>query len=460
MKGGIPLARPMFARWLGFARWLVLWAAGTAVLGIAATVRADDLGRSAAASDAALPPASDPGADEAPPGSTLRGDAEMRFRGMGGSHLSDLGQGYDSANSGWYQRSRLGILLEHSQLSAYLQLQSSGALGAAGPGADPMPLGLQQGWLRARAQFAQELWLDAGRLVLDYGAGRQIGAYDFDTIGQAFDGVRAHYAIPKRLIAEVFAARLKPGAAGSDVRRGLSGTHLTATPNELLKAELYVLYLVDDNAAERSGLLTMGSRVVGGPWLGLSGEVEGAVQIGEHRHADSRHPTDRLAWMAASELNYRLDGRIPLSFSLFGHVFSGDDDATDATDRAWQPLYPSKDAVVGLLRVFEPSNLAQAGARLQWQSPSPAWPLTISADVRRSLAAAHGKMPVFGGDSVPGDRGWQDLASEVDLRVRWRVLPGSELMVAASGLVGSSMLARTYGADRALLALLQWTTRL
>lgn len=391
---------------------------------------------------------------------SLRADAEMRFRGAGGSHLDGLGDSYRNANTGWFQRSRVGLLLEHEQLAAYLQLQSSGALGAAGPGSDPMPLGMQQGWLRARAQFAEELWLDAGRFVLDYGAGRQIGAYDYDAVGQSFDGVRAHYAIAKRLTAEVFSARLKPGAAGSEVRRGLSGTHLSATPGELLKAEVYVLYLVDDNADERSNLLTMGSRLVGGPWLGLSAEVEGAVQVGERRHSLNLRPTDRVAWMAAGEANYRITGRIPVSFGLFGHIFSGNNDATDTTDRAWQPLYPSKDLLVGLLRVFNPSNLAQAGARLQWTSPNPAWPLTISADGRQSLAGAGGAMPAFGGAAVPGDHGWQSLATEVDMRVRWRVLASSELMVAAASLVGSSLLVREYHMDRAAMALLQWTTRL
>jgi hypothetical protein len=123
----------------------------------------------------------------------------LRVRARQTTRLHGLPAGLDEVREGAFHRVRLGASFQREDLSAYLQLQSAGAMGDAGPDDEPLTVGLQQGWLRWDPQGWRGLRVSAGRMALEFGAGRQIGRYDYHEIGHAFDGLDVGWAIGRYL---------------------------------------------------------------------------------------------------------------------------------------------------------------------------------------------------------------------------------------------------------------------
>ncbi len=390
----------------------------------------------------------------------LQWDAELRFRGERTWGLGEAEPLLASKHHGWFQRSRLGARLERDSLSAVIQLQSSSVLGAAGPGSDPLPLGLQQGWLRARLPWGSDTWFEAGRMTLEFGAARQIGRYDFDAVGQAFDGARLHFGLARHLQVDAFAAQLRRTAGQPERQRVLGGVHLGATPHDTVLTELYVLYLHDDEPAQDTHLLTMGTRLRLTPVTPVELEAEAAVQTGQQRQRGAILASDHLAWMAAATLTGHSRSALAVDGGLFAHAFSGDDDPSDSVRRAWRQLYPSRDAIVGLMQQFATSNLAEAGARVSIDGQPSNWPLGLEAQVRRSHAIAQDLLPGLSGGSLQTLRGWQALGWGGDVRLRWQPLPRSEWMIAVAWFHGSEAVRSERRLDTGLSGWLQWTTTL
>ncbi|MBM4342848.1 MAG: alginate export family protein [Deltaproteobacteria bacterium] len=393
-----------------------------------------------------------------PAAEPYRLDAQLRLRGSAGRRLATLGPGFAAKTQGWFQRSRLGVSFDRGDLAARVQLQSSSAFGVAQPGSDPVALGLQQGWLRARVPALGEAWVDAGRLALQYGLGRQIGDYDFDLVGHAFDGVRAHYGLGGQLAVDGLAVKLRRAAGQPDLERNLAGAYLTGRPSDAFSADLYFLYLQDGASIEDAELLTMGARLDLTPARWLAADLEAAVQIGEVTVANVREPQDHLAWMAAGQVSLTGQFGVDMGVSAVGQMFSGDDQPADRTRRAWRPLYPSRDRLVGLLQLLDPSNLLQVGGA--WHVAVPAWGghMRAECDVRINRAAAAGPLPAFGGGALgQGGQGWVALGTQADLKLRWGVDTGRELLGAVAVFAPDAALARERNAQTALLILLQWT---
>ena len=384
-------------------------------------------------------------------------DAQLRLRGAAGHNLAPIASGVVAKTAGWFQRSRLGVQFDHSSLLAYVQLQSSSAFGVAQPGADPVALGLQQGWLRARLPQLDQAWIDAGRLALEYGSGRQIGRYEFDQIGHAFDGVRSHFAYEKRLAVDGLAVKLRRAAGQPDHERNLAGLYLTGRPSDAFAADLYFLYLSDGAEAENARLLTMGARLDLTPTPWLAADLEAAVQIGDVTVATAHDPQDHLAWMAAGQLAMTGKLWVDTGLAVVAQVFSGDDDPKDRTRRAWKALYPSRDRLLGLLAALEPSNLQQLGGNVFVAAPSWGGTFRGELDVRLNRALAAGPLPAFGGGALAGSDGWHALGAQADLRLRWTAQSGPELMAAMAVFWPSDALRRDRNTQTATLALLQWT---
>ncbi len=411
--------------------------------------------------EAALAMAGAPAADSEPAArpaaEPYRLDAELRLRGAAGRRLATLAPGFAAKSQGWFQRSRLGVSFDRGDLAARVQLQSSSAFGVAQPGTDPVALGLQQGWLRARVPALGETWVDAGRLALQYGVGRQIGHYDFDLVGNAFDGVRVHYGLGGRLNVDALAVKLRRAAGQPDLERNLSGAYLTGRPSDAFGADLYFLYLQDGASAEDAALLTMGARLDLTPVSWLAADLEAAVQIGEVTVANVREPQDHLAWMASGQVVVTGKVGVDMGLAAIGQVFSGDDQPVDRTRRAWRPLYPSRDRLVGVLQLLEPSNLLQVGGT--WHASLPVWEGTLRAelDVRQNRAAAAGPLPGFGGGALGSGQGWATIGRQADLRLRWGSQAGRELLAAVAFFAPDAALAHERNVQTAVLLLLQWT---
>lgn len=392
-----------------------------------------------------------------PEAATVKLDAELRLRGTAGHGLANFAPGYETRNIGWFQRSRLGAAFDQSGMAAYVQLQSSSALGTAGPGSDPIALGLQQGWLRATVPGLADAHVDAGRLALEFGAGRQIGRYEFDHVGHAFDGVRAHFGLQKRMDIDVFGAKLRRAAGQPDLERNLAGVYLAGQPSDAFRPELYVLYLEDGSATERVRLLTLGTRLELAPVPWLWGDLEAAVQLGSATQVDTHEPQDQLSWMAATELRVQGQLATAMSVALIGQMFSADSDPKDKSRRGWRPLYPSRNTVVGTMQLFETTNLQQFGVVWRTSSTWRGLQLRTELDIRSDRSATDGQLPGLGGGTLGDTPGWQTVGTQGDAAVRliWR--PGTELAALASVFVPTRAIQAERRLERAKLAMLQWT---
>lgn len=382
-------------------------------------------------------------------------DAELRFRASSSSHLQDLQAGQDGSRRGLFERIRLGAGFRREVLSAYLQLQSNGALGDAGPGEQPLPIGLQQGLVRLDVSGVKGMRLDAGRMALEFGAARMIGRYDFHGTSNAFDGLRLRVGIEEVLDVDLLAVKIRRNSAHPDKERNLAGLYATGLPVENLRADLYFLYLGDNNDAGQAHLLTMGLRLDWRATSFLCLELEAALQAGDVQPAASERLLDHVASAVAGTLT--LDGRrwLPAIFKLHGQSYSGDAAPGDAIDSGWRPLYPSLDEVVGLLQIFRQTNLTQAGGRLRIPLNSQ---LDLDVDSIVSWSRTGTALPGFGDRVLPGDGSWLLLGPEVDLRLRWTWRRGSEVLLAAGFFVPETALREHLGVSMARQLLLQWTS--
>ncbi len=427
---------------------------------VLAMVAATALGSRGWAQEALPSPSVDSASPSASSPAALTVDCEIRLRGTEGRNLDSLEAGLASRSRGWFQRSRLRATLARSNLQGVVQVQSAGALGAAAPGADPMPLGLQTGYAQIQLPWLSDAWLRGGRQPMEYGAGRQVGLYDFDSVGQAFDGLRAHMARQDWLEVDVFALKLRRTPGQQDQDRALTGAYLVGRPRDSVRADLYFFYLSDRSGQEAVRLLTMGARAVAAPLAWFEAEGEVAVQSGSLGLVTAVEPQSQLSWMAAGQLQLRHGQTAPMRWTAFAHHFAGDAKPDDKIRTAWRPLYPSRDQVVGLMQLFQPSNLQQVGLRWGAEIAPGRQQLELALNGRLSRAEAGAALPGLGTAPLGGAAGWQPLGWEADATAAWKVLPHSQVLAGIAVFVPSEQLRLQRHLDTAVLALLQWTSAL
>ncbi len=388
--------------------------------------------------------------DAAGDSGTARLDADLRMRSLLSRGLEALPAGLDVRRSGAYHRVRLGSDLRAGSFDARVELQGAGAFGAAGPLEAPLQVGLQQAWLRWRTTRARTaISVEAGRMALQYGSGRQIGRYDFHPTGHAFDGVRVRGELDRVLVVDLLATRLRRDPNQQGVDRGLYGVLATAQPTGSLTGDVYLLVLRDGDESGRHQLQTMGLRLQWEPWGVALAELETAAQFGR-RSDDAPDAEDRFAHMIAARLGAFGTLGLPFGGGLMVELYSGDDDPDDGVERAWRPLYPDQDRIVGLLQRFSPSNLRAFGGWLELGARE-----RLSARVEGRLFAQLAAPRV-------GDRGsgWQAIAGEIDGRVRWTMAAGQQLELAAGvSLPSADPASGTPALPLGAVVMLQWRGR-
>ncbi|MCO4760982.1 MAG: alginate export family protein [Myxococcales bacterium] len=387
---------------------------------------------------------------------TFRWDADLRFRGAVGIHLKDLQAGQDDRVQGVFQRLRLGSRVSTTDLEARLQLQVSGAFGEKGPGEQPVPVGLQAGSLRWKLPAAQGLTFEVGRMALEFGSGRHIARYDFHDEGNAYDGFRLQYSAEPWLRVDTLGVKLRRTSAQPDKERTLFGLYLVGKPFKPVTTDVYLLILRDGGDQGRIDLQTMGLRLEFKPNPHFRVEFEGAVQFGSRQPVSEKAPLDHLAGAMAAELEFAGRLGVQLAGGLRAQQYSGDDGTEANLSRAWRPLYPDVVRHVGLLQLFAQSGLRQLGA---WLRVGDSGRLYIEADARLNASPGGAQAPGFSRPKLgkAGD-GWVSLGSEVDVRLVWRALSSSRLMLATGMFAPSSELAAKIGGRLARQVLLQWTS--
>ena len=387
-------------------------------------------------------------------------DAEVRVRASAPHHLSALEPGADVVRSSVFHRERLGAAFAQGPVDAHVQFQASGAFGDSDPGTSQLPqVGLQQAVVRLQAPTLKWLSAEMGRMVLDYGAGRMIGAYDFQAASNVFDGMRVRMSYQKYLDIDLIAVKLRRNSTEPDQDRNLFGAYMTGQPHEHLRAELYVLYLVDGTANGHAYLTTMGTRLDWHPAHWLSGEIEAALQVGAEDKAGHGDRQSLIGSAFFGEIASHVPvGHGSISFAPFTQFYSGAPTPTGnvQTATAWRPLYPSLDQVVGLLQLFKQTNLLQNGGRIRWQA---APTLALDLNGRASASRDNAPLPGFGNPTLTGDGGWRMLGTEFDLLARWQLLRSSELFVGAGLFLPADSVKTIVGKDVASQILAQWTSR-
>ncbi len=398
-------------------------------------------------------------ADNGSTGSKL--DAELRFRGSKTAYLGNSTAGQDAVRSGFFDRMRLGANFVSPNVTAYMQLQASGAFGDSGVNLSPLPIGLQQGVIQLRLPGVKNLDLNVGRMALEFGAGRMIGRYDFHETGHAFDGIDAHLGIDKVLDLHAIVVKIRRNSAQPDYERSMGGIYLQTTPIASLQADVYFLYLIDNKLGEagkpneKDRLLTMGARIGWQPAHWLEFEGEAAVQVGEFQQEGQLDRQDLLATALVGQLTLKRQGHLPQRLSMYGQMYSGDAKPTDRVLTTWKPLYPSVDEVVGLLQLVNQTNLLQVGLRYRAQLFAQ---MSAEVDARSFASEGGATLPGFGEKFLSLTPTWHTVGAELDLRLRWQWRPRTEFLLAAGTFAPSDALV-ALGQRLAGQVLLQWSSK-
>ncbi len=246
-----------------------------------------------------------------------------------------------------------------------------GVLGAEGDN----PIDLRQLYLEIGDGKAFPLSLKAGRQVLLYGDQRLIGPLDWNNISRTFDAAKLRYTGRDGLWVDAFISSVvnidRYGMDDSDKDSLLSGLYAHIPTLGIQDTELYALYFDDENRNDH--FLTLGTHWKSlpdklGPW---DYEAEFAVQSGTAGGLDL---TSLASYVEGGyTFQHAWKPRLGLEYS-YG---SGDGNAADGEQGAFQNLFPTNHPHYGYMDVFSWSNLHNVALHL---STKPVPKLTASLD--------------------------------------------------------------------------------
>lgn len=281
-------------------------------------------------------------------------------------------------------RARISLQLKPEDwLTLYVQGQDSreidskradipGVLGAEGDN----PFDLRQLYVEIGDAKGSPLSLKVGRQVLLYGDQRLIGPLEWSNISRTFDAVKLRYTGKDGLWVDAFISSVvvidRFGMDDSDKDSLLSGLYAHIPTLGIQDTELYALYFDDTNRNDH--FLTLGTHWKSmpgklGPW---DYETEFVVQTGT---AGGR---DLSAFASYVEAGYTFQQqpwkpRLSLEYSYA----SGDGNAADNKQGAFQNLFPTNHLHYGLMDAFSWSNSHDIAFHL---SAKPTTKLTTSLD--------------------------------------------------------------------------------
>lgn len=280
-------------------------------------------------------------------------------------------------------RARISLQLKPADwLTFYVQGQDSreidskradipGVLGAEGDN----PFDLRQLYVEIGDTKVSPFSLKVGRQVLLYGDQRLIGPLEWSNISRTFDAVKLRYTGEDGLWVDAFISSVvvidRFGMDDSDKDSLLSGLYAHIPTLGIQDTEVYALYFDDTNRNDH--FLTLGTHwksIPGklGPW---DYETEFVVQTGTAAGRDLR------AFASYIEGGYTFQGPWKPRLSLEYSYGSGDGNAADNKQGAFQNLFPTNHLHYGLMDAFSWSNIHDVALHL---SAKPSAKLTTSLD--------------------------------------------------------------------------------
>ncbi|MBK8040767.1 MAG: alginate export family protein [Verrucomicrobiaceae bacterium] len=308
---------------------------------------------------------------------------QLRFEYRENNYDFNSGIAHINDDAWLLQRFRLSLQLKPVDwLTIYAQGQDAreigseradlpGVLGAEGDN----PFDLRQLYVELGDGKTFPLSLKVGRQVLLYGDQRLIGPLDWNNISRTFDAVKLRYHGADGLWVDAFISSLvnidRFGMDDSDKDSLLSGLYAHIPTLGIQDTELYALYFDDTNRNDH--FLTLGTHIKSmpgklGPW---DYEAEFAVQSGK---AGGR---DLSAFASYVEGGYTFQQPWKPRLGLEYSYGSGDGNAADNKQGAFQNLFPTNHLHYGLMDVFSWSNIHNVALHLS-AKPNPK--LTTSLD--------------------------------------------------------------------------------
>ncbi|HRH94431.1 MAG TPA: alginate export family protein [Prosthecobacter sp.] len=246
-----------------------------------------------------------------------------------------------------------------------------GLLGAEGDN----PFDLRQLYVEIGDAKVSPLSLKVGRQVLLYGDQRLIGPLEWSNISRTFDAVKLRYTGKDGLWVDAFISSVvvidRFGMDDSDKDSLLSGLYAHIPTLGIQDTEVYALYFDDTN--RNYHFLTLGTHWKStpgklGPW---DYETEFVVQTGT---AGGR---DLSAFASYVEAGYTFQAPWKPRLGLEYSYASGDGNAADNKQGAFQNLFPTNHLHYGLMDAFSWSNSHDIALHL---SAKPTTKLTTSLD--------------------------------------------------------------------------------
>jgi hypothetical protein len=280
-------------------------------------------------------------------------------------------------------RSRLSMQLKPADwLTFYVQGQDArefasdradipGLLGAEGDNA----FDLRQLYVEIGDAKVSPLSLKVGRQVLLYGDQRLIGPLEWSNISRTFDAVKLRYTGKDGLWVDAFISSVvvidRFGMDDSDKDSLLSGLYAHIPTLGIQDTEVYALYFDDTNRNDH--FLTLGTHWKSmpgkfGPW---DYETEFVMQTGKAGGRDLR------AFASYIEGGYTFKAPWKPRLGLEYSYGSGDGNAADGKQGAFQNLFPTNHLHYGLMDAFSWSNIHDIALHL---SAKPTTKLTTSLD--------------------------------------------------------------------------------
>lgn len=299
--------------------------------------------------------------------------AEVRYRGELDHKTFDLDDGTNDFN---LLRTRLRLDLKPgARTRAVVVLQDSRAFGnpESGATAGDDNLGIHEAHFVIERFIWDWLNLRAGRVELDFGNGRLIGAGWWGNGGRSFDAVHLWLSRPSIILNYLFAVRVERFERDQTD----ASTSILYARFPKAQADLFLIYDYDGRifAGERLlGRLTAGTysaREFGGGWDYISNL---AFQFGAYLEYDI------AAWLATLEIGRILNEEKNYRAALGADLASGDDPDRDDWG-VFDNLYYTGHKSRGYMDLFVPSKVEGLFDFYLRQTASPWDKVTIGGDL-------------------------------------------------------------------------------
>lgn len=356
----------------------------------------------------------------------VKAGGEIRVRYLNTNNY-DFNEDAGDSNNQISQRTRVNVdATVNETTKAYISLQDTRTWGGETDGTDAGTtntdetgndvdaVDVSQAYIQLDKLAGQPLSLKIGRQALAYGDQRLIGAFEWSDNARRFDAIKLAYNTDAFGV-DLFTAKVvENGTAGDDgTFNGLYAT-VKAIPMNVL--DLYLLQKKDLPASSGVDMLTYGLRIAGGA-INIDWTVEGAMQGG-----DAATDVDKDASMFILKAGYTLPEVASLRIGAEYDFASGDDDATDDEDNAFDNLYPTNHDKYGVSDIVNTlSNMS-------------AWSINVGAKPAEGLKLlaeywdySTDEDNAAGEDHLGSEfniQAWYTLSSNLDLHAYWaRFMP-------------------------------------